>query len=221
MQRFTIRQNKTPTVLGWGFPCLQFWENCKFQRDLRLTSIFPADKACASMKFRRGSTSSPISVVKTSSAAMASSICTRSGAHLRVHGGFPQLLGVHFAQARSAAWRCCGRLRCAATAWLRGSRTRSAPCACRLRRAAIERGRTLPEALGGARQHAVVGAVDEVRVDDADAHVAVVHALDRQAMTLGGSVELGHDFHAVAADRVAQRRPGAWPSRRRLRPCPG
>ncbi|CFP65441.1 Uncharacterised protein [Bordetella pertussis] len=38
----------------------------------------PADSACVSMNARRGSTSSPISVVKTSSAAMASSICTRS-----------------------------------------------------------------------------------------------------------------------------------------------
>jgi hypothetical protein len=42
------------------------------------TSIFPARSAFVSMKSRRGSTSSPISMVKTWSASMASSICTRS-----------------------------------------------------------------------------------------------------------------------------------------------
>jgi transposase InsO family protein len=44
----------------------------------RHTSIFAALKAFASMKFLRGSTSSPISIVKTRSASMASSICTLS-----------------------------------------------------------------------------------------------------------------------------------------------
>jgi type I restriction enzyme S subunit len=42
------------------------------------TSIFPALSALVSIKSRRGSTSSPISMVKTRSASMASSICTRS-----------------------------------------------------------------------------------------------------------------------------------------------
>ncbi len=42
------------------------------------TSIFRAYSAFDSMKARRGSTSSPIRVVNISSAAMASSICTRS-----------------------------------------------------------------------------------------------------------------------------------------------
>jgi hypothetical protein len=40
--------------------------------------IFPARSAFVSMKSRRGSTSSPISMVNTRSASMASSICTRS-----------------------------------------------------------------------------------------------------------------------------------------------
>jgi predicted tellurium resistance membrane protein TerC len=42
------------------------------------TSMFPARSALASMKSRRGSTSSPISIVNTRSASIASSICTRS-----------------------------------------------------------------------------------------------------------------------------------------------
>jgi hypothetical protein len=42
------------------------------------TSMLPARSALVSMKSRRGSTSSPISMVNTRSASMASSICTRS-----------------------------------------------------------------------------------------------------------------------------------------------
>ena len=64
------------------------------------TSMLPARSALVSMKSRRGSTSSPISMVNTRSASMASSICTlQQAAHGGVHGGFPQLRGVHFAQA--------------------------------------------------------------------------------------------------------------------------
>jgi hypothetical protein len=44
----------------------------------RHKSIFPARSAFFSMKSRRGSTSSPMSMVNTRSASMASSICTRS-----------------------------------------------------------------------------------------------------------------------------------------------
>ena len=55
--------------------------------------------ALLSMNWRRGSTSSPISVVKISPALIASSICTlQQDALRRVHRGFPELLGIHLAQ---------------------------------------------------------------------------------------------------------------------------
>ena len=56
------------------------------------TSIFPALNAFDSMNARRGSTSSPISVVKIPSAAIASSICTRSNRRtVGIHRRFPKL----------------------------------------------------------------------------------------------------------------------------------
>jgi hypothetical protein len=56
-------------------------------------------RAFVSMKLRRGSTSSPMRVVKISSAPMASSICTLSrSTHLGVHGRFPELRGIHFTE---------------------------------------------------------------------------------------------------------------------------
>jgi hypothetical protein len=52
------------------------------------------------MKSRRGSTTSPISRVKISSVTSASSTLTcSSDAVVGIERGFPQLLGVHFAQA--------------------------------------------------------------------------------------------------------------------------
>ena len=56
--------------------------------------------AFASMKLRRGSTWSPISVEKISSAVIASSICVFSSRRVvGIHRRFPQLLGIHLAQA--------------------------------------------------------------------------------------------------------------------------
>ena len=64
------------------------------------TSRLRTPSALVSMNARRGSTSSPISVVKISSDAMASSICTlQQPAHGGIHRRFPELLGIHLAQA--------------------------------------------------------------------------------------------------------------------------
>ncbi len=52
------------------------------------------------MNLRRSSTFSPISVVKIFSAATtSSSFHLQQRARFGVHGGFPELLGIHFAQA--------------------------------------------------------------------------------------------------------------------------
>ena len=51
------------------------------------------------MKLRRGSTWSPISVAKISSAVIASSICVLQQApRAGIHRGFPELLRIHLAQ---------------------------------------------------------------------------------------------------------------------------
>ena len=51
------------------------------------------------MNLRRGSTSSPISVEKISSASTASSMRTcKQHASFRIHRGFPELLRIHLAQ---------------------------------------------------------------------------------------------------------------------------
>ncbi len=58
------------------------------------------------MKSRRGSTTSPISLVKMSSASARSSILTlQEGAGFRVKRGFPKLFGVHLAQTLVALER--------------------------------------------------------------------------------------------------------------------
>ena len=71
-------------------------------REFRRTQIsrFTTSRAFSSMNLRRSSTFSPISVVKISSAATTSSSLTlQQRARLGVHRGFPELLGIHFAQA--------------------------------------------------------------------------------------------------------------------------
>ena len=51
------------------------------------------------MKFLRGSTSSPMRMVKISSTPVTSSSFTRKSVRaLGVHGGFPELAWIHFAQ---------------------------------------------------------------------------------------------------------------------------
>ena len=52
------------------------------------------------MKFRRGSTSSPMRMVKISSTpVMSSSLTCNSVRVFRIHRRFPQLIGIHFAQS--------------------------------------------------------------------------------------------------------------------------
>ena len=51
------------------------------------------------MKFRRGSTSSPMRIVKISSTPVTSSSLTRKQrADFRIHRRFPELIRIHFAQ---------------------------------------------------------------------------------------------------------------------------
>jgi hypothetical protein len=60
--------------------------------------MLAARSALVSMKSRRGSTSSSISMINTRLASIASSICTRGSGALPLHQGFPQLLGGHRAR---------------------------------------------------------------------------------------------------------------------------
>ena len=70
------------------------------QEPILYTSRLRTPSALVSMKFRRGSTSSPISVVNIWSDGDARlDLYPQETAHLGIHGGFPQLGRVHFAQA--------------------------------------------------------------------------------------------------------------------------
>ena len=94
---------------------------CSASRSTAYTSRFRTSSAFSSMNLRRLSTSSPISVEKISfGLGDVLQIHLEQRARFGVHGGFPELLGVHLAQtlvaldgdlARAFAFTCSSRSR--------------------------------------------------------------------------------------------------------------
>ena len=149
----------------------------------------------------------------------------QQAAHGRVHRGFPQLLGVHLAQALVALARDArARPRRSASASPGGSRRPSLPW--RLspspRRTTAPSPQQAAEGVGGVGQRGVVGAVHEVRV------ITLLLMLPwwrRLMRSIGLSVRASNS-PATSADARRRRARAAWPAaprpRLRRRPrCPG
>ena len=163
------------------------------------------------MKSRRGSTSSPISIVNTRSASMASSICTlQQAAHGRVHRRFPQLARGSSRPGPCSAGGSTTPSACAHQPGHRGCGSRPAFCSfCRFAlAAACTMASAADQAVEGdsgtgfsashSRRRARSPAVMTLALD-----VAVVPAADAQQVLVGAHVELGFDHLGVVQRLLA------------------